>query len=173
MNTRRRIIATVIAVLSGVLPAMAAIRADGRAPDFSLTDTQGKTVTLSAMNGKVVFLDFWASWCPPCRMSIPKVQQLHDRMKESGVVVIGINVENNARAAANFAKKERITYTIAAGDGKVERDYRISSIPAFYIIGKDGKILKKYEGYYPGMEKEWETVIKQALTANQKATKGK
>ena len=102
MNTRRRIIATVIAVLSGVLPAMAAIRADGRAPDFSLTDTQGKTVTLSAMNGKVVFLDFWASWCPPCRMSIPKVQQLHDRMKESGVVVIGINVENNARAAANF-----------------------------------------------------------------------
>src|SRR3989339_1816398 len=147
MNVHK-LMTVALAVL--VFAGVAAIGAENMAPDFSLKDTTGKTVTLSAMNGKVVFLDFWASWCPPCRMSIPKVQQLHDRMKESGVVVIGINVENNARAAANFAKKERITYTIAAGDGKVERDYRISSIPAFYIIGKDGKILKKYEGYYPG-----------------------
>jgi len=136
-----------------------------KAAEFTLKDTAGTTVTLSELKGKVVFLDFWATWCPPCRQSIPKVEELAQRFKDDKVMVIGINVENNPKAVEKFMRNKKLGYTVLIGDEKVARDYRISGIPAFFILDKDGMILKKYEGFYPGMETEWEKVITQALSA--------
>jgi len=170
--TFRKLLIIGLLALSGCALIGAQSRAETTAPDFSLKDTNGNTVTLSSLRGKVVFLDFWASWCPPCRMSIPKVQQLHERFKGKKVVVLGINVENNAKTAANFAKKENLGYTVLVGNDKVEKDYRISSIPGFFIIDTQGRILKKYAGYFPGMENEWDNIINQALGAGQKGTTG-
>lgn len=160
---------TIRAVIAGVL--MATVAGAGsyalaeQAPAFTLQDIQGKTVSLAALRGNVVFIDFWASWCPPCRRSIPVVEEVYRKYQGSNAVFLGINVENDARTAANYAKKANIAYRVLVGNDEVSRAYRIAGIPAFYIIGKDGEILKRYEGYYPGLEKEWQNVIDQALKA--------
>ncbi|MHB9155351.1 MAG: TlpA family protein disulfide reductase [Endomicrobiales bacterium] len=165
MFLKKHLAAGLVVLSVAIWLGASAARAETVAPDFTLKDTAGKTVSLSALRGKVVFLDFWASWCPPCRRSLPMVQQLHATFKDSKVVVLGINVENNAKLAAAFAKKEGLSYPILVGDGKVERAYRISGIPGFFIIDTGGRIVKKFEGFYPGMEKEWEKLIRQALNA--------
>jgi len=170
MNAHRLMtVALAVLIFAGVV----AIGSENMAPDFSLKDTTGKTVTLSALRGKVVFVDFWASWCPPCRMSIPKVKQLQEKFKDSKVVILGINVENDAGIAANFARKERINYAILTGNEKVERAYRVSGIPAFLVIDTEGRIVKRYDGYFPGMEKEWDKIITEALQEQKKPATAK
>jgi thiol-disulfide isomerase/thioredoxin len=141
-----------------------------RAPDFTLKDLKGEPVSLSQLKGKVVFLDFWASWCPPCRRSIPEVEKLYDAFKgSSDVVVMGINIEGNPDVARKFAASKGLKYTILAGDQKTAGDYRVNGIPAFFIVSQDGKITRHYAGYQSGMETEWENVIIELL----KSTSGK
>ena len=143
------------------------------APLFSLKLLDDGEFRLADMKGKPVVLNFWASWCPPCRMSIPKVKQLQEKFKDSKVVILGINVENDAGIAANFARKERINYAILTGNEKVERAYRVSGIPAFLVIDTEGRIVKRYDGYFPGMEKEWDKIITEALQEQKKPATAK
>jgi peroxiredoxin len=131
-----------------------------RAPEFTLKDLSGKTVSLSQQKGKVVFLDFWASWCPPCRRSIPEVEKLHEIMGSRGdVVVLGINIEGNPGKARTFAAEKGMKYPVLIGDEKTARNYRVNGIPAFFIINQEGQIVRSYSGHRPGMEAEWESVI--------------
>jgi thiol-disulfide isomerase/thioredoxin len=165
MNAHKLMAVVAGAVLAGSIAIVAPAFAADAAPAFTLQDTQGKTVSLASLRGKVVFIDFWASWCPPCRRSIPMVEEVYQKYKGTDAVFLGINVENDLKTAANYAKKANIGYQVLVGSDDVSRAYRVSGIPAFYIIGKDGALLQKYEGYYPGMEKEWQKVIDQALKA--------
>lgn len=144
-----------VLVLAGTVAAVAA----ERAPDFTLNTTDGKTVALSALKGKVVFIDFWASWCPPCRKSIPYVEKLHERYAGRDVVVLGINVEGDPKTADAFAKKQGIQYPVLIGDEDVARAYRVQGIPAFFIIGPQGTLEGKYVGFSPGTETEWTSKV--------------
>lgn len=127
-----------------------------KAPDFTLQDTNGKAVSLSDYKGKVVFLDFWASWCPPCRASIPAIKELHKNMSENpDVEVIGINSGENEKTVVDFMRKMGMDYPNLYGTNAVAKSYKVSGIPAFFIIDKEGNIAKKYAGYRNGLEKEW------------------
>ncbi|MDR1196146.1 MAG: TlpA family protein disulfide reductase [Endomicrobium sp.] len=131
-----------------------------KAPDFTLKSTNGKLVSLSDYRGKVVFLDFWASWCPPCRASVPAVKELHKNMSRNrDVVVLGINSNENEKTVMKFMRKMGMDYANLYSNNSVMRDYRITGIPAFFIIDKRGNIVKKYGGYGRGMEKEWHREI--------------
>ena len=118
------------------------------APDFTLTDLNGKRVTLSDFRGKVVLLNFWASWCPPCRMEIPGFQRFYEGYKNKGFVIIGLSLDDTGPSTvSSFVKKMGITYPIVMADSKVVRDYgNISAIPTSFLIDKNGRIVKKTMG---------------------------
>lgn len=120
-------------------------------------------VTLSSLKGKVVFLDFWASWCPPCRNSIPHVESLYQKLKGEKVVFLGLNLENDAKSTKQFAQRQGMNYTILVADEKTPDAYGVRGIPAFFIIDPQGRIAKSYVGFQQGMEDAWERDIRGML----------
>ncbi len=129
--------------------------------DFKLKDLDGKTVALSDFRGKVVFIDFFATWCPPCRQSIPAVEDLHNKYKDNpNVVFLGINVGEDEQKVKDFAKESGITYKVLLGDKNVMASYKIRSIPSFFVIDARGNISNKHVGYIPGLETQWDQDIK-------------
>ena len=132
--------------------------------DFTLQDLEGKPVSLSDYKGKVVFIDFWATWCPPCRASIPAVENLYEQYKDNeDFVVLGINLQEDKDTILQFMKKQKMNYPVLLSDKKVISNYKISSIPRFFIIDKNGEIYNKYVGFAPGVEELWQKDIKKLL----------
>lgn len=120
-----------------------------QAPDFTLTTLDGKTLSLSQFRGKVVMLNFWASWCPPCRAEMPSVEKLYLRMKKTGdFVLLAVNVESNARQAIkDFAGKNSLNFPILLDQEQgAAKLYQVSGIPQTYIIDPRGVIVRKVEG---------------------------
>lgn len=135
-----------------------------QAINFELKDLSGKTVSLEDFSGKVVFIDFWATWCPPCRASIPAVEELYEKYKnDDSVCFIGINLSEDKDTVTKFVEKQGITYKVLLSNNKVITDYKIRSIPAFFIIDKNGAVANKYLGYRQGLEENWQEDIKALL----------
>lgn len=132
--------------------------------DFTLQDLEGKPISLSDYKGKVVFIDFWATWCPPCRLSIPYVEKLYEQYKDNeDFVVLGINLEESKEDITKFMKKQKMNYPILLSDNKVISNYKISSIPRFFLIDKNGDVYNKYVGFAPGVEELWQKDIENLL----------
>jgi peroxiredoxin len=116
------------------------------APDFSLKSLDGKTVKLSSLKGKVVILDFWATWCPPCRAEIPDFIELQKQYGKKGLVIIGIALDKKD-AVQKFVKSNKINYKILMGDDAITGAYGgIEAIPTTFVLGKDQVIKKQYVG---------------------------
>jgi peroxiredoxin len=123
------------------------MRIDGVASDFSLKDLSGKTVKLSDFKGKPVLLDFWATWCQPCRDSIRGIQKLHTAYSAKGLVVLGISLDQGGwDGVKSFADERGITYTVLKGDEDIVSKYQVRAIPMLVILNKEGKIVKRYLG---------------------------
>ena len=117
------------------------LRASEQAPDFTLKDFSGREYSLRQFKGKVIFVDFWASWCPPCVASAPKVEDIYHAYKErDDFMVIGINLDVSSQQAQNFISERKITYLILqGGQSAVSRDYGVRGIPTFFLIDAEGK----------------------------------
>jgi len=131
--------------------------AGGPAPDFSLKDTSGNTVSLKDLRGKYVIIDFWATWCPPCLMSIPELVTLHGKYREKDLVVLGISLDDpdkvNTGALNRFKEQYRIGYTILRANEKVVQDYSGADgmpIPTMFFVDREGRIVEKLVGFVPG-----------------------
>jgi len=112
------------------------------APDFALTSIDGKEVTLASLKGKVILLDFWATWCGPCKASMPLIQKIHDDYKDKGVAVFGVNTfEKKEGAGKKYMEEKKYTYGCLLRGDDLARAYGVSGIPALVVIGKDGKIV--------------------------------
>lgn len=126
-----------------------AIEIGKEAPDFKLTDINNKQANLSDFKGKVIILDFFASWCPPCRQEVPDFVVLQKAYGDKGLAVIGVALVN-AQEAKDFAAEFGINYPVLIDDGKVSSLYGpIRSIPTTFILDKTGKIVKMYIGFRP------------------------
>lgn len=136
------------------------------APSFTLPNLSGTKVSLSNYNGRVVMLDFWATWCPPCRMSIPKLQEFYGKYEKKGFTVVGISLDENKNAVPKFVQDRGIKYDVLlGGDSNVTETYKVWSLPTFYLLDRNLKVYKKWFGYYPGLEQEWQKSIEKLLSS--------
>jgi cytochrome c biogenesis protein CcmG/thiol:disulfide interchange protein DsbE len=119
------------------------------APSFTLQDLKGNQISLSDFKGKVVVLDFWATWCPPCVKEIPHFIELYEQYKDQGFAMVGISVDREGVSVVkSFAQKYRINYPILMTDGQVDKTYGgIPGIPTTFVIDSAGNIRQKYVGY--------------------------
>jgi len=118
------------------------------APDFALRDLDGKEVKLADFKGKVVILDFWATWCPPCVKEIPHFIELYREYKEQDFAMVGISVDRGIGVVKSFAQQHQVNYPILMADGKVQQAYGgIRSIPTTFVTDKEGRIQRYYVGY--------------------------
>jgi len=117
--------------------------------DFSLQDLSGNTLRLADLRGEVVVVDFWATWCPPCRKALPHLQELHEEFAGKGVRVVGIATDQQGAAiVAPFVEKNGLTFPIVLTDGKVDRDFGgVRGIPTTFVLDKQGKVVRKFVGY--------------------------
>lgn len=135
------------------------------APEFKLKSIKGDWVALSDFKGKVVLIDFWATWCPPCRTSMPAVARFYEKHRAKGVEVIGISLDESTDRVPSFIQKEGVKYTILYGaDSEVASDYEVEAIPTFVLIDREGNVVESFSGYYPGMEKKWEENLTSLLS---------
>jgi peroxiredoxin len=133
------------------------------APDFALTNLSGQTVRLSDFKGKIVLLDFWATWCPPCRMEIPNFVQLQKQYADRGFTVLGIALDDEGAAVVKpLAQKLGVNYPLVIGNTQVAEAYGgIQALPTTFLIGRDGAILKTFVGARD--KSEWEQTIQTAI----------
>ncbi len=157
---RAALLAGLIACTS--LSASAApLRAGMRAPDFTRPSLDGRPVNLSGRRGKLVLLDFWASWCAPCIVELPHLIDLQRRYS-GRLKVIGVSMDDNAGAAKDVMAHYRINYPVVMGDVALGKLYGgVLGLPEIYLIGRDGKIITSWRGdFRPG---ELDTGIQAAL----------
>ena len=136
------------------------------APDFTLLDPEGRQVSLKDFRGKVVFLNFWAAWCAPCRDEMPAMQRLYQEFKGKGFEIVGVNVKDRRTDALAFIKKLQITYPITLDpDGKVGELYGAFGMPLTYLIDRKGTVLARLMGpadwYTPGARQLIKTLVEQ------------
>jgi len=123
-------------------PGAGASPMDGTAAaDFALKDLAGKSHTLKGLRGKVVLLDFWATWCGPCRITMPRIARLHEEYKAKGLEVLSINVGEPIMKARDYMKKNGYTFTtLLDGNRRVSTDYKVNGIPTLVVVDRDGTI---------------------------------
>jgi cytochrome c biogenesis protein CcmG/thiol:disulfide interchange protein DsbE len=133
------------------------------APEWTLADLQGKPVKSSDLIGKVVLVDFWATWCGPCRRSIPHLIELHERYKDQGLEVVGVSLDQKGPSVViPFVEQNNISYSVLMGNQKVVQDFGgVRGIPTAFIISQDGKIFRKLVGLVP--KERYEADIKALL----------
>ena len=119
------------------------------AADFQLNDLNGNPIRLSGLKGKVVLLDFWATWCPPCRAELPHFKELYAQYQGKGLEVIGVSLDQGGEPGVrDFLKRNGIPYPVVMGGENLAKLYGgIRGIPTTFLIDKQGRIVKQYVGY--------------------------
>jgi len=136
----------------------------GKAPNFTLKSRSGKNIKLSELRGQVVMLNFWASWCGPCRKEMPILEQIHKKYKRLGFTLLGVNVEENTRDAINYLKDVKVTFPILFDNRqKTSKLYNVSAMPTTVIIDRNGNKRFIHKGYKPGYENEYKKQIKKLV----------
>lgn len=125
------------------------------APEISLTDLDGHPVNMAKYKGKVVLLDFWATWCAPCQVEIPHFVEFQSKYQPRGLQVLGVSMDDGPEPVRAFYRKYKMNYPVCMGDLKVAKSYGgILGLPVTFLIGRDGRIHAKYSGQVdmPGLE---------------------
>ncbi|MEE8045656.1 MAG: TlpA disulfide reductase family protein [Dehalococcoidia bacterium] len=134
------------------------------APDFTLKSLEGSNLRLEEYRGQVVLINFWASWCGPCRQEMPVLDRLHHRYEDTGFAVLGINVEGDSGSAQEIVDKTNVTFPILLDDGqKVSELYSLEAMPSTVVVDRDGVIRYIHRGYKPGDEVKYVEVVKELI----------
>jgi len=122
-----------------------------KAPDFTLKDIDGRDVSLSSLRGRVVLINFWATWCPPCRSEMPSLNSLYKEYRGKGLVVLAISTDRRMSDVKDYVSKNTFEFQILLDpDMRVSRSYKVFSIPTTFLIERNGVIIKRFLG-----EEDW------------------
>jgi peroxiredoxin len=150
----RNRIAAIVAAFAISLPVLA--DPAGPAPPFTLAAKSGSDVSLSQFKGQVVMINFWASWCGPCRQEMPLLESIYKKYNKLGFTMIGVNVEPDSKAANDWLKATPVSFPILYDrDSKVSKLYDVAGMPSTVIIDRNGNLRKLHRGYKPGDENEY------------------
>jgi peroxiredoxin len=148
-------IAVIAAALAIALPALAG-PAGAPAPQFTLGARGGRDVSLTQYHGQVVMINFWASWCGPCRQEMPLLESIYKKYHKLGFTLLGVNVEPDSQAADEWLKVTPVTFPILYDkESKVSQLYEVAGMPSTVIIDRSGKLRVLHRGYKPGDENEY------------------
>ncbi len=149
------------------------LAAGSQAPDWELKTPDGKVVSLKSLRGKVVVMDFWSSWCGPCKMAMPGLQKVHEQFKDKPVAILGINCRERSpdgeKKGLEFVRQKGLTYTQLMKGDSVEKAYKVGGIPCFYIIGPEGKVIYATSGFQPRLHEYMSQLIEKSLPAQPRA----
>lgn len=146
----------------------APIAAGKLASDFKLTDLKGRTVSLSALHGKVVFLNIWATWCAPCRDEMPSIESLYQKFnKDKDFVVLAVSQDTaGPKVVVPFVEKNKLTFTVLLDpQNQVGDAYGVSGIPETFIIGRDGRIVAHHLGPYDWSNPEIRDALQELINS--------
>ena len=134
------------------------------APPFTLPSRSGDNVSLDQLKGQVVMLNFWASWCGPCRQEMPLLDQMHKRYSALGFTLLGVNVEANTKDAERWLTETPVSFPVLFDkDSKVSKLYEVSAMPSTVFIDRKGNVRYLHRGYKPGDESEYLNQIRALL----------
>ena len=162
--SKRWSLALALLLATSVGPTRAAVQLSSTAPDFTLRSVAGTNLRLAEQRGQVVLVNFWATWCGPCRQEMPHLNRIYDSYRKSGFVLLGINIDDDPRAAADLAAKLGLKFPVLLdSDKKVSRSYDMSAMPATLLIDRDGRVRHIHQGYRDGVEKTYEEQVRTLL----------
>ena len=157
MKLPTRVVSLIALALAPVLAWSAgSLQAGAPAPAFELNSNSGKSVSLAELKGQIVLVNFWASWCGPCRQEMPILEQLNHQYHNKGVALIGVNVEPDTAAATAWLKATPVSFPILYDvDSKVSKLYEVQGMPNTVILDRKGVVRYIHRGYSPGAENEY------------------
>ncbi|MFK7885851.1 MAG: TlpA disulfide reductase family protein [Gammaproteobacteria bacterium] len=134
------------------------------APDFTLKSASGENIKLSELRGQVVMINFWASWCGPCRQEMPLLDEIHARYSPMGFTMLGVNVEKDSAKAKALLKDLPVDFPILFDKtNQVSKDYDVVAMPSTVIVDRDGNIRYIHRGYKPGDENAYQDMIRAVI----------
>lgn len=141
-----------------------AANTSGPAPDFTLKSRSGENIKLSELRGQVVMINFWASWCGPCRQEMPLLDQIYQRYEPMGFTLLGVNVEEDSSAADRVLKEIPVSFPVLYDNkSQVSASYQVRAMPSTVLIDRDGKVRYLHEGYHPGYEDEYQKQVRELI----------
>jgi len=157
-------LSAVILLLAVVIPPLSAAELRGKAPDFTLKSQSGKNIRLSEYRGQVVLLNFWASWCGPCRQEMPLLEAMYKKYGKLGFTILGVNVEQDTSKAKSYLRDIKVSFPILFDTtNTASRLYNVTAMPTSIIIDRSGNMRFLHTGYKPGYEKDYTRQIKQLI----------
>ena len=160
----RRAAAMLLLAATAVLASAAPLAPTAPAPDFTLRTLDGQKLRLGEQRGRVVLVNFWATWCGPCRQEMPHLNKLYEKYKSSGFVLLGVNVDDDTAQAAGVASKLGVTFPVLPdADKRVSRQYDLSAMPSTVLIDRDGRVRYLHRGYQSGYESTYDKQIRELL----------
>ena len=158
----KTLIRTLLCSFMLLLPLMSnAAPISGKAPNFTLASNGDSNIQLSELRGKVVMVNFWATWCGPCRQEMPELDKLYQRYSSAGFEILGVNVEQDRAEPLAMLKKKPVTFPILFDtESIVSRLYDVSAMPTTVLIDRDGNLRQLYKGYKPGYEDKYRADIR-------------
>jgi peroxiredoxin len=158
-------------VLSGLVFALAAASVSAAvglvgqpAPDFALKSASGENLRLSEYRGEVVMINFWATWCGPCRQEMPLLDELYDRYQRVGFQLLGVNIDDDSSKAMNMAAELGVSFPVLFdADKSVSREYAVQTMPVTILVDRNGTVRHVHQGYKPGYEEKYLTEIRALL----------
>jgi peroxiredoxin len=162
MIDRRHLIA--LAMLAAASAAKAKAAPNAPAPDFTLRQIDGPNLRLGEQRGRVVMVNFWATWCGPCRVELPHLDKLHAKYRNSGFMLLGVNIDDDPNTAKALAAKMGLKFPVLFdSEKKVVAAYDLNAMPATVLIDRDGKVRHLHRGYKDGVEQLYEQQVRALL----------
>lgn len=162
-SVARRLFAGAALALTAAV-SIAAVVPSAVAPDFTLRTMKGPNLRLQEQRGQVVMVNFWATWCGPCRQEMPHLNKLYDKYKSSGFVLLGVNIDDDAAKATDLATKLGLRFPVLLDtDKRVSRTYDMNAMPATLLIDRDGKVRYIHRGYRDGVELTYDQQIRELV----------